>query len=459
MALTLTGTGGVFTRLGKIFGMMVDVRAHMNDIETEIADIQGAYAAADSWMVASLVAAKEARIAQAGGVMNDLRAIATDTLVEMCWTDSQTKTAGILPRKDLDSALLYLIRAMDTAVASVDGSEITISGVTYAAGNTGTGKLVVSVEPPNLPTSNVTYFTNARDEKLEVRCLQDAQGKAVLSGAETFEIRGFAAYDNLDRRFPAGSGVRIALTSASASIDAGGLGQNMLRNTDFENFTTANVADYWTTVTGTAGTHFGQETTTFLRGASAFKMIGDGTVLAEVRQQLGSTAGTPAQIQADRLYCLAVWIRHSTGAGAGNVRIQLENAAGTAVSGTTIDTTSAVGTSFTHKTIVFRAPRVLPSTVYVSIEQSTALAAAGVMYIDELCLVEMMQIAPGGCAVTVFAGATDWVADDSASLDITNGDQGDFCTFFDIAFNMYEKGLYLPQNYVGSETILDSLIS
>ena len=457
MALTLTGSGGVFTRLGKIFGMMSDVRTHMSDIETEIADVQGAYSAADSWMVASLVAAKEARIAQAGGVMNDLRAIAIDTLVEMCWADSQAGVSGILPRKDLESALLYLIRDMDTAVASVNLNTSSVGSPALGAGNTGTGKLVVSVEPTNLPTPNVATMSNVRNEKLEVRCIQDAQGQAILKGAETFEIRGLAAYDNLDRRFPAGSGVRQSISCVSASIDAGGVGQNMLRNTDFENFTTANVADYWTTVTGTAGTHFGQETTTFLRGASAFKMIGDGTVLAEVRQQLGSTAGTPAQIQAGRLYCLAVWIRHSTGSGAGNVRIQLENAAGTAISGTTIDTTSAVGTSFTHKTIVFRAPNVLPSTVYVSIEQSTALAAAGVMYIDELCLVEMVQIAPGGCAITMFAGATDWVIDDRISVKTDNDGLGLFVVYFDIAFNMYEKGLFLPQ--AASETINDNLIS
>jgi len=457
MALTLTGSGGVFTRLGKIFGMMSDVRTHMSDIETEIADVQGAYAAADSWMVASLVAAKEARIAQAGGVMNDLRTIAIDTLVEMCWADSQTGLSGILPRKDLDSALLYLIRDMDAAVASVNLNTSSVGSPALGAGNTGTGKLVVSVEPTNLPTPNVATMSNVRAEKLEVRCIQDAQGQAILKGAETFEIRGLAAYDNLDRRFPAGSGVRQSISCVSASIDAGGLGQNMLRNTDFENFTTANVADYWTTVTGTAGTHFGQETTTFLRGASAFKMIGDGTVLAEVRQQLGSTAGTPAQIQAGRLYCLAVWIRHSTGSGAGNVRIQLENAAGTAVSGTTIDTTSAVGTSFAHKTIVFRAPNVLPSTIYVSIEQSTALAAAGVMYIDELCLVEMVQIAAGGCGVTMFAGATDWVIDDRISVKTDNDGLGLFVVYFDIAFNMYEKGLFLPQ--AASETINDNLIS
>lgn len=457
MALTLTGSGGVFTRLGKIFGMMSDVRTHMSDIETEIADVQGAYSAADSWMVASLVAAKEARIAQAGGVMNDLRAIAIDTLVEMCWADSQTGLSGILPRKDLESALLYLIRDMDAAVASVNLNTSSVGSPALGAGNTGTGKLVVSVEPTNLPTPNVATMSNVRNEKLEVRCIQDAQGQAILKGAETFEIRGLAAYDNLDRRFPAGSGVRQSISCVSAAIDAGGVGQNMLRNTDFENFTTASVADYWTTVTGTAGTHFGQETTTFLRGASAFKMIGDGTVLAEVRQQLGSTAGTPAQIQAGRLYCLAVWIRHSTGSGAGNVRIQLEDAAGTAISGTTIDTTSAVGTSFTHKTIVFRAPNVLPSTVYVSIEQSTALAAAGVMYIDELCLVEMVQIAPGGCAITMFAGATDWVIDDRISVKTDNDGLGLFVVYFDIAFNMYEKGLFLPQ--AASETINDNLIS
>ncbi len=459
MALTLTGTGGVFTRLGKIFGMMTDVRAHMSDIETEIADIQGAYAAADAWMVASLVAAKEARIAQAGGVMNDLRQVATDTLVEMCYTDSQTSSTGILPTRDLNSAIPYLIRDMDAQTASVDGTVISVGSVSAGAGNTGTGKLVVSSEPPNLPTPNVTYMSCARNERIEVRCTQDAQGKAVLSGAEAFEIRGWAAYDNLDRRFPAGSGVRQTIFCASASIDAGGIGQNLLRNTDFESFTVANTADYFTTVTGTPGTHFGSEATIFLRGASAFRMIGDGATAAKVRQQLGSTAGTPASIQAGRLYCLAVWIRHSSGAGAGNVRIQIEDSGGTAVASATIDTTSAVGTTYTHKTVVFRAPNVLPSTVYCAISQSTPLAAATTMYIDELCLVEMVNIARGGVGVAVFAGATDWVIDDQLRVKVDNGFEGDFVKFFDIAFGMYERGLHLPQNYAGGETISDTLIS
>ena len=81
------------------------------------------------------------------------------------------------------------------------------------------------------------------------------------------------------------------------------------------------------------------------------------------------------------------------------------------------------------------------------------------MYMDELCLVQMVQIAAGGCGVTMFAGATDWVIDDRISVKTSNDGLGLFVGYFDLAFNMYEKGLFLPQDYAAGETINDNLIS
>jgi hypothetical protein len=69
----------------------------------------------------------------------------------------------------------------------------------------------------------------------------------------------------------------------------------------------------------------------------------------------------------------------------------------------------------------------------------------------------MVQIAAGGCGITMFAGATDWVIDDRISVKTDNDGLGLFVVYFDIAFNMYEKGLFLPQ--AASETINDNLIS
>ena len=71
----------------------------------------------------------------------------------------------------------------------------------------------------------------------------------------------------------------------------------------------------------------------------------------------------------------------------------------------------------------------------------------------------MVQIAAGGVAVAVFAGATDWVIDDMIAVKTDNDGLGLFVVYFDIAFSMYEKGLFLPQNYAAGETISDSLIS
>jgi ABC-type glycerol-3-phosphate transport system substrate-binding protein len=70
-----------------------------------------------------------------------------------------------------------------------------------------------------------------------------------------------------------------------------------------------------------------------------------------------------------------------------------------------------------------------------------------------------VPIAPGGQAVGMIAGSTDWRADDNGRFTFTNNDEGSFVRAFDRLFDMYGKGLSLPQNYTNTETIADTLIA
>lgn len=459
MALTLDGTNGLFTRLGKLAGLAEAVRTHQADIKTRIAAIQAEYSSADLYMVADLAAGIDAKIAAAGAILADIQSAMETTLVEMTYEDSLISSYGVLPAKDVNSALLYLIREMDTQSETVDGTTITLGAATATAGNTGNGTIVVSVAPPLALDALVTQFPNVRNERLEARCLEDAKSKWIKAGSEIFQIRGFGAFGNLDYRFPAGSGTRMDMACLNPAAETGARYEQIARNGSFEAFT-SNLPNYWTTSVGTAGTHFAQETSVFYRGAGAFKFLGDGATLAKIVQKLGSETGTANTIASDRLYILAVSARTSAGISAGQVRLSLQDSnTGTVLSGASVSIPYTTGTTYGWKSVVFRAPLNLPSGINIALEQTTAVNSGATFYLDELVLAEVRQIAPGGAGVVVLPGSTDWAVNDSLFLTLTNNGEGAWNTELDRFFGMYERGLLLPANTGGAETILDSLIS
>lgn len=456
MALTYDGANGIYTRLGKLFGMADAVRTHQLDLKTRMEAVQATYTDADFYMIAPLVANLDARLNSTGAILADIQQACVQTLVETCYTDSLVSTRGVIPERNVEQALLYLQREMVADSETIDRTTITKSAVAVGSGNTGNGTLLFSELPPLAMSAGGTQYPNARTERIEVRCVQDAQDGSIRAGEERFELRGWIAYPNLDYRFPAGSGVRMTMPSIHAGIDSGARYENQLRNSNFENFTSS-LPDGWTAVVGTAGTHFAQETSLFYRGASALKFIGDGSNLTKIRQQLGSVDGTPNTVVADRLYCLTCVVRANASASAGVIRFSLEDSAGTEVSSTGMTQSYSVGLTYTRVTTFFRAPLALPSSVYAVIELTTALNSGGILYIDELALVEMRQIAAGGVGIVVAAGSTNFVANDALRLLVTNNGEGALNTAMDRMFRLYETGVVLPNATV--PTILDSLIS
>lgn len=458
MALTYDGTNGLFTRLGKLFGLAEAVRTHQNDVLTRIAAIQAEYTSADSYMVGELVGQMQFRVQVAGAILSDIQRAAETTLVEMCYADAALNTRSPMPSRTVHDALMYLIREMAADSESVDATVISKSASATGASNTGNGTLLYTEIPPPSLQSGVTQFPNIRTERLEIRCVQDSSGREIPAGSERFRVRGQTAFGNLDYRFPAGSGADFYMSCLNPAMDTGARYENVLRNSAFENYTTANIPDYFTVSTGTAGTHFAESTTVY-RGAKSFRFIGDGATLAKLRQQMATESGTPHSIVSDRLYVLAIAARTSAAPSAGNVRVSLQNAAGTIVSGAQVDIPYTIGTTYGWQYAFFRAPVALPSSVYLSIEQTTALNAGATMFLDELVLAEVRQFAPGSQGIVILPGSTDWVVNDSITLKATNGKEGEFNTEFDRFYSMYEKGLLLPANSAGAETISDTLIS
>ena len=290
-----------------------------------------------------------------------------------------------------------------------------------------------------------------------MRCVEDAQSGAIPSGSETFELRGGIAYGNGDYRFPGGSGLRMRMPSLNPEIDAGARYESQLRNAHFATFdTTANVPDYFTVSTGTAGTDFAQSSTAF-RGPYGLELIGDGSTNPKLRQQLATTSGSPGTIYADRLYVIGAATKTDGVATTGTVRLSLQDSGGTVVSGASVQWTTGVGASWVWQTAFFRAPLALPSSLYFVIETTAAISNTHKIYVGCAVLAEVRQIAPGGTGIVILPGETNWVVNDSLRLKATNNAEGEFNTEYDRFYRMYQSGLVLPSD--ASPSISDSLIS
>jgi hypothetical protein len=253
----------------------------------------------------------------------------------------------------------------------------------------------------------------------------------------------------------------MRLSSVTASTDAGARGANIATNSDFED-QTSNVPDNWTVSSGTAGTDFLTETTSVYRGSRAIQLAATGNVM-KIRQQLGSGTGSLGRLTPDRPYMIGFALKKDAGS-TGTIRVSIQDASGNIIDSGNFKRDQSIAsatTSFALYTATLRSPRIIPSETYLVIETTVAVATTA-CYVDEIIVAEMMSIAPGGQAIGIIAGSSDWYVDDNARYSFTNdGDaytSAKFARAFDRLFDMYRRGLSLPANYLGSETILDSLI-
>lgn len=476
MAVTLTGNGGLFTRLGKLFGLAKTIRQHQQAISptsaTATSGVRAVYSAFAS-TTGTLPQATDligtignedtmANINRAS--LEQIQAAAVRTVVDMVDADTE------LPSKSIDEALKELAFQMNRDGNYVAATTFTVGSPAYSAANIGDFVLVVSCEAKKLIRDQVTFTTKlvdypcVRPETLTVRCKTDTKSGLVPAGSEVFHVIGERSYTNLDRRWRAGSGVMHEIRMTSADINGYGIeiaGRNLLNNSNFEIFSN-NLPDRFTTVTGTPGTHFKQSTSTKFRGASSFEFVGNGSTLAGIQQQFSSVDGTYGRLKADTLYLISFWVQNDgTTPAAGVIRVSVQDGGGSVLGSNmaAVATVTSGYSSWTNVKTAVISPINIPDTTYVVIEQTTAISNGRSIFIDDVTVSEMSRIAAGGPGVSILQGDTDARQGDFATVAITANAVGEMNLELDRFFNLYESGIALPSSTGTAVTVADSLIS
>lgn len=457
MTVTLTGTGGLMTRLGRFGGLTNAVNAFRGTADLSGASIVSAGVGTDhieaqfqstlQGQIDGLYNALANYRGQHGAFLSTVKGYAQSVLVQMFVNDGsiQTPTATL--------ALKTLVSQMTGASASVKGN--TVSASISAGTNTGNGACIGSVVAPNGTT---LQYVNA--ETLVLTAASDSQSGGAAAGSETWKIVGAASEsDQLMYDWPLGS----AVSTQTLTIDPAG-SANLVANGTFEAFTT-NTPNQWVISVGTAGTSVLQSTGPF-RGTYCLKIVGDGSELTALTQNFNDPTGTTYKLLPSTVYAVNCWVKVSATPTAGVLKIDLTDSGGTVINdaaGTANTVTKALtGVSTTYVNVggFFRTPAVLNASGYkIRVRLSTALDAAKYVLIDDLALAIPTQAYTNGPYVAIFTGNVATVIGDSYSATIANDWGAKYQKIFEQWFQMRASGIQLPYVLDGSQTVADTLVA
>jgi len=422
----------------------------------------------DSKLLKKLNTQLDERIKDSSRFLSVIKSDAENTLIEMVDDDLIESYGGGLEQKNLKSALRELIRQMNAASSTVDGGTITIAAPSAGGSNVGNGKLVLSALASQVYAPTVVDFPTVPTELIRATCVSDGYSNSIVENAEAFRIQGQRLEPRLNMDWPKGSGLDYYFDAANPDYEGGSApGQNVLKNGNFEAFT-ANAPDFWTIVTGSAGTTV-DDTTTKYTGATALEIDSDGSTAVKLTQQLGSLGGSRGSIKPDTPYTISFAVK-TNGAtmSAGVLRVYLTD--GSAVLNNSdsnrkmqievaYNTVGALTTTYQLYTRACMTPASVAKGVFFVIETSTAFTAGHELYIDNVMLSEMHRPTAGGLACQVIPGSTRFATEDVFTSQVTNNREGEFQTEFDRMFDMESKGYALPSDYSGSNgSISDGLI-
>lgn len=450
MAITLTGSGGLFTRLGKLGHALSTINtARGTTIEDEVIDaIETVDADSDPVIraaLAPLLPALASGQASLGSVNAVIRQAAISLLIRQVNADNP------LPEQTELAALHELIRQVIAADSYVAAN--TIAATVTQTSLDGDGAVIVSVK-------------DARGRNLENLIAEDLECRVTggTAGSESIEIRGEERIaDKLHWDWPAGSGLRRTVTVCNPAGS-----NNLLSNGGFEDFT-GGAADSWTADVGTWGDDWLEEASTVFAGSKAVELVGDGATLAQISQDI------TARLAALQQYALCIWLRRDgSAADAGTLTIDLYDGSNVIAddAGTNnsfaVDLT-ALTESFVAYSGTFRTPTVLPDEVTLRIRLSAALTNGRSVFLDHAGLVRMTQLNPSvpgaSPSVAIVSGASNFTTDDYTGggdgsrvfkIATTNDNAGDWQRLFARLFAMAENGLILPTS--GDSEISDTLI-
>lgn len=440
MAVTLTGTGGFFTRLGVI---ETEVRRALtavgSSLNTGVSNIAAQFLSNEQLQADGLYNQRDAARLTPTTYLTYLQSLAQNYAIEQVHRDVT------LSSKTLYNALKELIRQMISSSSSLNRPTI---AATVTAASTNFGNTV-------LAASTTDQFGQPLDmqfaETITVKCTADSTNGGATKWQEPLQVSGQVAKGVFEYDWPGGSGASgtFNVTDAAQTTE--------ITDGSFETWAgTPLTPTYWTIVTGTAGTHV-VRSTNFVRGSYALRFASDGSTLVKVKQALS--------LDPQKQYCLNCWADMSSLDANGVVRFRLEDGSGSVINddaGTansyTRNTNGQLTTSYGQVNTFFRTPSQMPDNVYLVIEFTTSPANGITVDFDLLALVEAKQTYAGGCFIAAFS-KDDWTTkDDYYSIACTNSlGTESFVRTVDRLYSLRSLGLAFRSS--GSPTVNDNLIS
>jgi hypothetical protein len=444
MALTYTGTGGLFTRLGKmILEQNRVVSGYGTLLNSGMESIWDQFPNSDQDAIAidGLLLARDGYRTVHGSYISSLVTAEKNTIIEQV-----NRQGATLSNKTLVNALTELDTQMRADAASLNRPTTTAT-VTAGGSNTGNGVVAVSLTNKYGEPLDMVFA-----ETVKFKVTSDA-GTGATAFSEVLTVTGEPALPNTDYRWPGGSGTSKILTMQDAS------NTTLVTDGGFETWS-GSTPTYWTATTGSATVDKDSTAANVIRGTYAMKFTSDGSTLTTVRQQLSTSITT------NTVYNLNLWAKVSSADASGVVRFRLTNSAGTTLTNDattslsyTRDTNGQIGTSFTQVNTFFQTPRALPTTggVWLEIAFTTAPANGVILYLDHLSFIAATQLYNGGPYVAAFSRSTANAVRDTYSLAVTNTlTYTSLVRSLDRWIGLRDNNIALPTS--GSPTIADSLI-
>lgn len=478
MAVTLDGTGGIFTRIGQIaktirmFNGSVNGTAPSNasawgtggptiiNYKTVFDAIQDQYEAALQGIISPLYPTLEAFRLSGASMKTSLKGIAEQTLIEQVNADTP------LVSKTVDSALRELIRQMTDNSDSVKAN--TVSAAAASAGGTNIGNAVITASVVGKDGLNMEFVF---PETLKFTVTSDELNGAT-EGQEPIAVSGATANtDQLSYLWPQGSGLTGgSLTMVNNVVDgvAASTG-HMLTNSEFETYTVANTPDNWSLTTGSFGTSILKSTAGPRKGSANLQIVGDGAELTDIYQQFNNGSGTLSIIKPSRVYAFSAWVKMSATPSTGVLAFELTDGSNVlladdaATNNAITQDLTAVSTSWVNVRGFFRTKKTFAGVARLRIRLTTAIETGKSLHIDDVAMAEATQLYAGGPHVAAFRGTVDVITGDYWTIAISNNMSaagtagGVLQTTFEQLFQMRAKGLQIPSDAAAGETVADTL--
>lgn len=463
MAMTWTGSGGLFTVVGKIAAAIYNTRGRRGSLdpdtaafwgsggfpikclETEIQDIIDDHSAAQSPWYDGIRETQDAMETAQDSYITALVAYATTFI-------TNSINANVLqPDSNLSTIMTELVRQMKLDSKTVDRCT---AAITATAGSSNYGVAAVQVSTTGRFGAPLEY---AFAESLIATVTSD-RFTGATAGSEPLSIVGAAALtDKFNNLWPDGSGASATVNIIDPDVEDTTTG-NLLTNSNFETWTVTNIPDDWTILVGTVTTHVKKNITVPYDGsAAALEFVCDGSTLISVAQTFAADVLEPATV-----YAVNFWISADDVPLAGVIKLDLVDSTNTVINN---DAATANAISVNASTLtttyvkiggMFQTPTNMPSQVKLRISTPTAVTNGRKVYFDFGAFAPATQLYTAGPYVAFFRGSTDLIQGDLWTLAVTNDRAGLVQTFFEQAFSLSQLGLILPSS--GSPNISDSVI-